>query len=51
MGDARLTDDGMLLIAGPCVIEGRDMALSHAERIRDLARDHGFTYCFKSSSQ
>jgi 2-dehydro-3-deoxyphosphooctonate aldolase (KDO 8-P synthase) len=38
-----------LLIAGPCVIEGRDMALSHAERIRDLATPLGFSYCFKAS--
>jgi 2-dehydro-3-deoxyphosphooctonate aldolase (KDO 8-P synthase) len=38
-----------LLIAGPCVIEGREMALRHAERIRDLAEPLGFAYCFKSS--
>jgi 2-dehydro-3-deoxyphosphooctonate aldolase (KDO 8-P synthase) len=38
-----------LLIAGPCVIESRDMALRHAEAIRDLAAEHGFHYCFKSS--
>jgi diaminopimelate decarboxylase len=38
-----------LLIAGPCVIEGRDMALRHAEAIRDIAAAHGFHYCFKSS--
>jgi 2-dehydro-3-deoxyphosphooctonate aldolase (KDO 8-P synthase) len=38
-----------LLIAGPCVIEGRDMALRHAERIRAVAEPLGFAYCFKSS--
>ncbi len=38
-----------LLIAGPCVIEGRDMALRHAERIRAIAEGAGFQYCFKSS--
>jgi 2-dehydro-3-deoxyphosphooctonate aldolase (KDO 8-P synthase) len=31
------------------VIEGRDMALSHAERIRDVAEPLGFAYCFKAS--
>ncbi|MCA9314536.1 MAG: 3-deoxy-8-phosphooctulonate synthase [Planctomycetes bacterium] len=38
-----------LLIAGPCVIESRDSALRHAERIRDIALAAGFTYVFKSS--
>jgi 2-dehydro-3-deoxyphosphooctonate aldolase (KDO 8-P synthase) len=38
-----------LLIAGPCVIEGRDMALRHAERIKAIAARTGFSYCFKSS--
>ena len=37
------------LIAGPCVIESREMALRHAERLRDVARDVGFDFCFKSS--
>jgi 2-dehydro-3-deoxyphosphooctonate aldolase (KDO 8-P synthase) len=37
------------LIAGPCVIEGRDMALRHAERIARIAADLGWDYCFKSS--
>ncbi len=43
------TGERPFLIAGPCVIEGRDMALTHAERIRDVAHAHGFDYCFKSS--
>lgn len=38
-----------LLIAGPCVIESRAMALSHAERLRDIARAHDFAFVFKSS--
>jgi 2-dehydro-3-deoxyphosphooctonate aldolase (KDO 8-P synthase) len=38
-----------LLIAGPCVIEGRDMALRHAEKIRAIADPLGFSYCFKAS--
>jgi 2-dehydro-3-deoxyphosphooctonate aldolase (KDO 8-P synthase) len=38
-----------LLIAGPCVIESRDSALRHAERIRDMGRTAGFQVVFKSS--
>ena len=38
-----------LLIAGPCVLEGRDMALRLAEGIRDVAAGAGFDYCFKAS--
>lgn len=38
-----------LLIAGPCVIESREMALRHAERLRDLASAHEFAFVFKSS--
>jgi 2-dehydro-3-deoxyphosphooctonate aldolase (KDO 8-P synthase) len=38
-----------LLIAGPCVIESREMVLRHAEALRDIARQHEFHYCFKSS--
>jgi 2-dehydro-3-deoxyphosphooctonate aldolase (KDO 8-P synthase) len=37
------------LIAGPCVIEGRDHALRHAEAIRDLAKAAGFHFAYKSS--
>ena len=37
------------LIAGPCVIESRDSALRHAERIRDLARALALPYVFKAS--
>jgi 2-dehydro-3-deoxyphosphooctonate aldolase (KDO 8-P synthase) len=37
------------LIAGPCVIEGRDMALRHAEALRDIAAAAGFHFAFKSS--
>ncbi len=37
------------LIAGPCVIEGRDFALRHAERLRDIASAAGFHFAFKSS--
>ncbi len=37
------------LIAGPCVIESREMALRHAEALRDVAKAAGFSFAFKSS--
>jgi 2-dehydro-3-deoxyphosphooctonate aldolase (KDO 8-P synthase) len=37
------------LIAGPCVIESRDAALRHAERLRALAQDAGIPLVYKSS--
>ena len=50
IGDLRVGDGhAPLLIAGPCVIEGRDMVLRHAERIRDMGRAAGFQVVFKSS--
>jgi 2-dehydro-3-deoxyphosphooctonate aldolase (KDO 8-P synthase) len=38
-----------LLIAGPCVIEGLEHALRHAERLRDVAHAAGFSFVYKSS--
>jgi 2-dehydro-3-deoxyphosphooctonate aldolase (KDO 8-P synthase) len=37
------------LIAGPCVIESRDAALRHAERVREIARRAGLPVVYKSS--
>jgi 2-dehydro-3-deoxyphosphooctonate aldolase (KDO 8-P synthase) len=39
----------LALIAGPCVIESRDTALRHAERLRDLAARAGLPLVYKSS--
>lgn len=39
----------LLLIAGPCVVEGRDMVLSIAETIYKLSEKHGIPYVFKAS--
>ena len=39
----------LLWIAGPCVIEGRDHALRHAERLRDVAARVGVGFVYKSS--
>ncbi len=38
-----------LLIAGPCVIEGLEHALKHAEKLRDIAAQAGFQFVYKSS--
>lgn len=37
------------LIAGPCVVEGRDMALQIAEKISTIASKLGLPYIFKAS--
>lgn len=39
----------LLLIAGPCVVEGRDMALKIAETIYKMSEKHGIPYVFKAS--
>ena len=38
-----------LLIAGPCVLEGEEMALRHAEFLADMARRLGVPFVFKAS--
>jgi 2-dehydro-3-deoxyphosphooctonate aldolase (KDO 8-P synthase) len=37
------------LIAGPCVIENRDLVLQVAEQVSDLCRRLGVEYVFKAS--
>lgn len=39
----------LALIAGPCVIEGRESALRHASLLRETARRAGIPFIFKSS--
>ena len=39
----------LALIAGPCVIESRDAALRHAERLRAMAAEAGLPLVYKSS--
>ena len=41
--------DGFLLVAGPCVIEGRQMALQIAENITLLAEKYQLPFVFKAS--
>jgi len=42
-------EEPLALIAGPCVIESRDAALRHAERVRDIAAAVGVPVVYKSS--
>lgn len=39
----------LALIAGPCVLESRDLAFTVAERVRRLTTELGIPYIFKSS--
>lgn len=39
----------LALIAGPCVIESRDAAMRHAERLRAMADEAGLPLVYKSS--
>lgn len=39
----------LTIIAGPCVIENRDMALSTAENLLTICKKHGITFIFKAS--
>jgi 2-dehydro-3-deoxyphosphooctonate aldolase (KDO 8-P synthase) len=41
--------DNFFLLAGPCVIEGEDMALRIAERIKGITDRLGIPYAFKGS--
>ncbi len=56
MRDVQLTDaivigEGhpLLVVAGPCAIEGRDLCLEVAEQVRDICAGLGLPYVFKSS--
>ena len=37
------------IIAGPCAMEGREMALELAEELKEICESNGFTYIFKAS--
>jgi 2-dehydro-3-deoxyphosphooctonate aldolase (KDO 8-P synthase) len=47
--DITIGSGGMVLIAGPCVIESKDHALFMAQNIRDIASRIGIPYIFKAS--
>jgi 2-dehydro-3-deoxyphosphooctonate aldolase (KDO 8-P synthase) len=44
-----MTNKTFTLIAGPCVIENRDLVLDIAEQVSNLCRKKGITYVFKAS--
>jgi 2-dehydro-3-deoxyphosphooctonate aldolase (KDO 8-P synthase) len=48
-GTVRIGGGPLALIAGPCVIEGRDAALRHAAFLADLAARLGMPFVYKSS--
>ena len=37
------------LIAGPCAMEGEEMAIELAHELKEIASKHGFQYIFKAS--
>jgi 2-dehydro-3-deoxyphosphooctonate aldolase (KDO 8-P synthase) len=41
--------DGFLLIAGPCVVEGRDMVMHIADHIQSLSEKYQIPFVFKAS--
>jgi 2-dehydro-3-deoxyphosphooctonate aldolase (KDO 8-P synthase) len=41
--------EGFLLIAGPCVVEGRDMLMHIAEHIQNLSEKYRLPFVFKAS--
>lgn len=49
LGGVTLGGDELVLIAGPCVIEGRDMALRTAERLAGVCARLGLPFVFKAS--
>lgn len=43
------TSEKKLLIAGPCVVESRELCLLVAEEMKNLSEELGYTYVFKAS--
>ncbi|MBU2540611.1 MAG: 3-deoxy-8-phosphooctulonate synthase [Candidatus Omnitrophica bacterium] len=49
LGKIIIGKDKLVLIAGPCVIEGRKFALNHAKRIKRICAKYKMPLIFKSS--
>lgn len=49
VGDVVFGGGPFVFIGGPCVIESRDHAMRHAERLRDITARLGVPFIFKSS--
>ena len=44
-----LTGNGLLIIAGPCVIEREDIVFETAQRLKEICRELQLPFIFKSS--
>lgn len=49
IGSTEFGGGRLFLIAGPCMLESRELALSTAERLAEIARERGLPLIFKSS--
>ena len=49
VGNIRIGDGGLTLIAGPCVIESEEKAVSTAIRLKEISADAGVPLVYKSS--
>lgn len=49
IGDIRVGSKPFVFIGGPCVIEGRDITLRHAEKLAKLSQSLQIPFIFKSS--
>ncbi|MDR2018725.1 MAG: 3-deoxy-8-phosphooctulonate synthase [Syntrophobacterales bacterium] len=49
IGDIRVGSRPFIFIGGPCVIEGRDITLRHAEKLAKLTQNLHLPFIFKSS--
>lgn len=49
MDNSYLKSDNFFLLAGPCAIEGEEMALNIAEKIKNITDKLGIPYVFKGS--
>ncbi len=47
--DFSIGDDSLLLIAGPCVIESRDLCFQIAQHMKPMCEARGVNYVFKAS--
>jgi 3-deoxy-D-manno-octulosonic acid (KDO) 8-phosphate synthase len=50
IGGAEAGGPALLVIAGPCVVEGAEMCLEVAVRLKTLCAERGLPYVFKAVS-
>lgn len=49
LGEGKVGDGSLTVIAGPCLAESRDLCFQVAEAMKPLCEKHGFNYVFKAS--